>query len=88
MRFYCFFLELNSFNLSQLLISDVDECQLSPCKNGGTCLNQQAGYSCKCKDGYSGEHCEEGDAYISIGKVKIQVLYILLWVVVTREGDA
>ena len=52
------------FNLSQFLISDVDECQSSPCKNGGTCLNQQAGYSCKCKDGYSGEHCEEGNAYI------------------------
>lgn len=54
------------FNRSQLLISDVNECESSPCKNGGTCLNQQAGYSCKCKDGYSGDHCEEGDAYIYI----------------------
>lgn len=22
-------------------------------------MNQQAGYSCECQDGYSGDHCEE-----------------------------
>lgn len=63
MRFYYLVIcpELTRFNRSQLLISDINECETSPCKNGGTCLNQQVGCSCKCKDGYSGEHCEEGD---------------------------
>ena len=60
--------ELTTLNRSQLSISDINECESSPCKNGGTCLNQQAGYSCKCKDGYSGDHCEEGNAYIYVGK--------------------
>lgn len=60
--------EFTTSNHSQLLISDVNECESSPCKNGGTCLNQQVGYSCKCKGGYSGAHCEEGDTYIYIKK--------------------
>ena len=76
MRFYCFFSELTRFNRLQLSIPDINECQLSPCKNGGTCLNQQAGYSCECQDGYSGDHCEEGDAHIFIGKCEVQLFYI------------
>ena len=39
---------------------DVDECESTPCKNGGTCLNEQPGYSCRCKDGYQGQQCQEG----------------------------
>ena len=43
------------------MILDINECESSPCKNGAECVNQAKGYSCKCKDGYTGEHCEQGD---------------------------
>ncbi len=33
----------------------------NPCKNGATCRNyQNQGYTCDCKAGYSGDHCQIG----------------------------
>lgn len=33
-------------------------CSSQPCKNGGTCLDQEPGYFCQCQDGYEGRDCE------------------------------
>ena len=30
----------------------VQECQLAPCINGGTCHNITNGYTCECRQGY------------------------------------
>ena len=37
--------------------ADVDECQSSPCLNGGTCTDLISGYSCSCTDSYTGTNC-------------------------------
>ena len=38
--------------------SDYDECKPNPCQNGGTCQDEIAGYTCKCKPGTKGKNCE------------------------------
>lgn len=43
-----------------LFLPDIDECQTSPCKNAGNCVNQPGEYSCSCKSGYTGQNCEQG----------------------------
>ena len=45
-------------SISSVFTLDVDECITRPCINGGTCQNQYGSYSCVCKRGYTGKHCE------------------------------
>ena len=47
-------------NMILWVISDVNECIISPCKNGGTCVNLKGSYRCDCTQGYTGKHCEQG----------------------------
>ena len=39
----------------------VDPCKNDSCKNGGQCLSnlEDFSFTCKCSEGYEGEHCEE-----------------------------
>lgn len=37
---------------------DIDECQPSPCHNGGTCHNLVGGFTCTCPEGFTGMACE------------------------------
>lgn len=41
-------------------LSDVDECVLTPCSNGGTCQNTMGSYLCNCPAGWIGRHCDVG----------------------------
>ena len=43
-----------------ILFTDIDDCVGQPCQNGASCVDGIAGYSCKCRPGYSGTHCEQG----------------------------
>ena len=39
-----------------------DNCTPNPC-NDGTCENQIGGYTCQCKQGYTGRNCESRKHY-------------------------
>lgn len=39
---------------------DKNECEVSPCQNNGTCINNDGSYSCDCSAGWTGHDCETG----------------------------
>ena len=43
-----------------LLLSDIDECAVRPCQNGGNCTDAINDYDCNCAAGYSGKNCTIG----------------------------
>ena len=40
--------------------SDVNECQSQPCQNGGSCIDRQGYFECRCRFGYNGPTCQYG----------------------------
>lgn len=40
------------------IYSRADPCDISPRLNNGTCLRQGSAYSCLCREGYEGRHCQ------------------------------
>lgn len=38
--------------------TDIDECAVNPCRNGGECVDRIARFKCICPVGYSGTLCE------------------------------
>ncbi|XP_055376615.1 protein eyes shut [Condylostylus longicornis] len=38
---------------------EINECESSPCQNGGVCVDKLASYVCACPMGYTGVNCEE-----------------------------
>ena len=39
------------------MLIDIDDCQLSPCQNGGLCNDEIDAYNCTCAHGWSGVNC-------------------------------
>ncbi|XP_073771366.1 EGF-like repeat and discoidin I-like domain-containing protein 3 isoform X8 [Danio rerio] len=39
-------------------IIDVNECEKNPCRNGGSCTDLQANYTCLCPGEYMGQNCQ------------------------------
>ena len=36
------------------------DCELYPCQNGGSCIDKDNSFTCKCNDGYAGKMCTQG----------------------------
>ena len=37
---------------------DIDDCTSDSCLNGGACIDGVNSFTCNCRSGYSGAHCE------------------------------
>uniref|UniRef100_A0A8C7QH54 Neurocan n=1 Tax=Oncorhynchus mykiss TaxID=8022 RepID=A0A8C7QH54_ONCMY len=46
--------------LCVFFLTDVDDCQSSPCLNGGTCIDKIHSFVCLCLPSYAGDTCEKG----------------------------
>lgn len=42
------------------IILDIDECEVRPCQNNGTCVDLINDYQCDCMDGFNGTNCTTG----------------------------
>lgn len=42
--------------------SDIDDCQSTPCQNGGTCIDEINSFVCLCLPSYGGATCEKGNS--------------------------
>ena len=43
------------------LLSDINDCAIQPCQNGGNCTDAVNDYTCNCAAGYSGKNCNVGE---------------------------
>ena len=43
---------------------DIDECNSSPCENGGTCVDGVYEYTCSCTFGHTGDQCETSKNFL------------------------
>ena len=77
--------ELNILTILVLIFSgqhcevDINECQSMPCKNGGSCKDQQNGYRCFCLQQFRGVNCEHVGRYriLCIEGLMEDLLYLL-----------
>lgn len=37
--------------------SDINDCKINPCENGGTCVDRVNAFQCICKEGWEGALC-------------------------------
>lgn len=44
--------------LFTLSLTDIDECNSNPCRNGGNCTDLVNGYVCKCPHPWKGQMCQ------------------------------
>jgi len=41
-----------------MTVTDVNQCQPNPCRNGGHCVSVQNTYTCLCPTGFAGHNCQ------------------------------
>jgi hypothetical protein len=44
---------------AQSTIPPVNYCKPNPCKHGGSCTSNASGFSCQCKQGFTGPTCDK-----------------------------
>lgn len=53
----------NGYMCETLFVVDVNECDFVPCKNNGTCINNNGSYVCDCIYGWQGRTCDDGNIH-------------------------
>lgn len=48
--------------IALLCFIDINECLSNPCVNGAECINTPGGYTCNCKEGWTGLNCANGQS--------------------------
>ena len=46
-------------------IVDIDDCESSPCKNGGRCVDGLDVFTCQCSSGHTGNQCETSESFFA-----------------------
>lgn len=54
-----------------VFVSDINDCESNPCKNGGTCIDGVNSYKCICSDGWEGAYCETSECVVSLGQTAL-----------------
>ncbi|GAB5576156.1 sushi [Prionailurus iriomotensis] len=49
--------------------AETDECQMRPCRNGGSCRDLPGAFVCQCPAGFTGVHCETGTPPCGSGRL-------------------
>ena len=49
--------------------TDIDDCETTPCLNGGTCQDELNDFSCTCAVGFTGKDCSVGKMCIHLSSV-------------------
>lgn len=44
----------------------MNECDLFPCQNNGTCINSLGSYTCECETGWQGQDCHIGKSVVLV----------------------
>lgn len=60
-----------------LVHSDFDECESSPCVNGGTCKDGVYTYTCECLPEHTGVNCESGKQVVETLKSALIIIIYL-----------
>lgn len=63
-RLFNYIVTANILNTFPILL-DENECENSPCKHEGACINNEGSYFCNCTEGWQGHDCEKGGSIIS-----------------------
>eukprot|EP00794_Sanderia_malayensis_P003060 gene3060-3523_t len=48
----------NNYLCAQEKSKGIDECATKPCRNNGTCVDGINSFTCRCRAGYTGKHCQ------------------------------
>ena len=51
------------FENALFCLADVNECDSTPCQNGGSCIDGIDSFTCKCQNGYTGINCQRRKLY-------------------------
>ena len=65
--------ELDSMNVQNIHLIDINDCASTPCMNEGICVDGINSFTCNCPHGFIGKDCSI--SMICFMKTKLAVVY-------------